>query len=106
MTLFGIMVAGGLLASGYYVHDGLLLNKLDFNVAKMLHIDTMIIRYSLAPGDRRCRHHHIGIVGAHECRAEQLAFARPDPSDGSNLTRVGWYGPYSTLGKRREKQCA
>ena len=28
MTLFGIMVVGGLLASSYYVHDGLLLNKL------------------------------------------------------------------------------
>src|SRR6185295_4919374 len=32
MTLFGIMVLGGLLASSYYVHDSLL-----------LHIDTMII---------------------------------------------------------------
>jgi nitric oxide reductase subunit B len=43
MTLFGIMVVAGLLASIYYVHDGFLLNILDFSVAKMLHIDTMII---------------------------------------------------------------
>jgi nitric oxide reductase subunit B len=43
MALFGIMVVAGLLSAAYYVHDGLLLNKLDFSVAKMLHIDTMII---------------------------------------------------------------
>jgi nitric oxide reductase subunit B len=43
MALFGIMVVAGLLSAAYYVHDGLLLNKLDFSVAKMLHIDTMVI---------------------------------------------------------------
>ena len=43
MTLFGIMVVAGLLASIPYVQDGFLLNKLDFSVTKMLHIDTMII---------------------------------------------------------------
>jgi nitric oxide reductase subunit B len=43
MTLFGIVVVAGLLTSIYYVQDGLLLNKLDFSVVKMLHIDTMII---------------------------------------------------------------
>src|SRR5579872_5265711 len=43
MTLFGIMVVAGLLASTHYVQDGFMLNKLDFSVVKMLHIDTMII---------------------------------------------------------------
>jgi nitric oxide reductase subunit B len=44
-------------------HDGLLLNKLDFSVAKMLHIDTMIIwlrwassaRSTMVPADRAGR---------------------------------------------------
>jgi len=43
MTLFGIMIVAGLLASTQYVQDGFLLNILDFSVTKMLHIDTMII---------------------------------------------------------------
>src|SRR5579885_3301806 len=43
MVLFGIMVVAGLLAASQYVSPGLLLNKLDFNVNKMLHIDTMIL---------------------------------------------------------------
>jgi nitric oxide reductase subunit B len=43
VTLFGIMVIAGLLSATYYLQDGFLLNKLDFSVAKMLHIDTMII---------------------------------------------------------------
>ena len=43
MTLFGIMVVAGLLSATYYLQDGFLLNKLDFSVVKMLHIDTMII---------------------------------------------------------------
>jgi len=43
MTLFGIMVLAGLLASTHYVQDGFLLNKLDFSITKTLHIDTMII---------------------------------------------------------------
>ncbi|HET7362957.1 MAG TPA: cbb3-type cytochrome c oxidase subunit I [Burkholderiales bacterium] len=43
MVLFGIMVAAGLLGASQYVQPGLLFNKLDFNVSKMLHIDTMVI---------------------------------------------------------------
>src|SRR6185436_6842908 len=43
MILFGLMIVAGLLASTSYVLDGFLLNKLDFSVTKMLHIDTMII---------------------------------------------------------------
>lgn len=43
MVLFGIMVAAGLLAASQYVQPSLLFNKLDFNVSKMLHIDTMVI---------------------------------------------------------------
>jgi nitric oxide reductase subunit B len=43
LILFGIMVTAGLLSAGYYLQDGLLLNKLDFSTAKTLHIDTMII---------------------------------------------------------------
>ena len=43
MTLFGIMIVAGLLASTHYVQDGFMLNKLDFSITKTLHIDTMII---------------------------------------------------------------
>ena len=43
MVLFGIMVAAGLLAATQYVQPGLLFNTLDFNINKMLHIDTMVI---------------------------------------------------------------
>ena len=43
VTLFGVMTAAGLLSALYYVHPGLLYNTLDFNIAKILHIDTLII---------------------------------------------------------------
>ena len=43
MLLFGMMTLAGLFASIYYIQYGFLLNILDFSVAKMLHIDTMII---------------------------------------------------------------
>jgi nitric oxide reductase subunit B len=43
MVLFGIMTAAGLLASAYYIRSDLLLNVFNFNTAKILHIDTLII---------------------------------------------------------------
>lgn len=42
-VLFGIMVVSGLLSATHYVQMGFLLNKLDFSIAKILHIDTMIL---------------------------------------------------------------
>jgi nitric oxide reductase subunit B len=43
MVLFGLMVIFGLLAATHYVQMGFLLNKLDFSIAKIIHIDTMIL---------------------------------------------------------------
>ncbi|HZP91994.1 MAG TPA: cbb3-type cytochrome c oxidase subunit I [Burkholderiales bacterium] len=43
MALFGVMVVAGLLSATYFVRDGFLLNVLDFSIAKILHIDTLII---------------------------------------------------------------
>jgi nitric oxide reductase subunit B len=43
ITMFGILVAAGLLASVYYVKDGFLLHVIDFNIVKILHINALII---------------------------------------------------------------
>jgi nitric oxide reductase subunit B len=43
IVLFGIMVIAGLISATHYVQMGFLLNKLDFSIAKILHIDTMIL---------------------------------------------------------------
>ncbi|HTO44356.1 MAG TPA: cbb3-type cytochrome c oxidase subunit I [Burkholderiales bacterium] len=43
IVLFGVMVVTGLLTATYYLQDGLLLNRLDFSTAKILHINTMIL---------------------------------------------------------------
>jgi len=43
VTLFGVMIVFGLLASLYYLFPSMLFNVLDFNVSKMMHIDTLII---------------------------------------------------------------
>ncbi len=43
MVLFGPMVVFGLLSATHYVQIGFLLNKLDFSIAKIVHIDTMIL---------------------------------------------------------------
>lgn len=43
MVLFGVMTAAGLLASVYYLSPNFLLNVFNFNTAKILHIDTLII---------------------------------------------------------------
>jgi nitric oxide reductase subunit B len=43
MVLFGVMAAAGLLASIYYLRSGFLLNEFNFNTAKILHIDTLIV---------------------------------------------------------------
>ena len=43
MVLFGLVVIFGLLSATHYVQMGFLLNKLDFSIAKIVHIDTMIL---------------------------------------------------------------
>lgn len=43
VTLFGVMTLAGLLSALYYLHPSLLFNVLDFNIAKILHINTLII---------------------------------------------------------------
>ncbi|MGH8042011.1 MAG: cbb3-type cytochrome c oxidase subunit I [Rudaea sp.] len=43
LFVFGLLVAAGLLAAIYYVKYGFLLGVLDFNVAKMLHINALVI---------------------------------------------------------------
>ena len=43
MVLFGLMVIFGLLSATHYVQMGFLFNKLDFSIAKIVHIDTMIL---------------------------------------------------------------
>jgi nitric oxide reductase subunit B len=43
LVLFGVMILAGLLSAWYYVRPDLLFGILHFNIAKILHIDTMII---------------------------------------------------------------
>lgn len=43
ITLFGVMTAAGLLSAFYYVDSSLLYNVFDFQMAKILHIDTLVI---------------------------------------------------------------
>ena len=43
ITLFGVMTAAGLLSALYYVDSSLLYNVFDFQMAKILHINTLII---------------------------------------------------------------
>jgi len=43
ITLFGVMTAAGLLSALYYVDPSLFYNVFDFQMAKILHIDTLII---------------------------------------------------------------
>ncbi len=43
MGLFGVMVLAGLMSSVYYLKPEFMFNILDFHIAKILHIDTMII---------------------------------------------------------------
>ncbi len=40
---FGVMTLAGLLSATYYVKPDLLFGLLHFNIAKILHIDTLII---------------------------------------------------------------
>lgn len=43
IALFGVMTAAGLLSALYYVDSSLLYNVFDFQMAKILHIDTLVI---------------------------------------------------------------
>src|SRR5574340_1769587 len=43
MILFGLMIVAGLMSSVYYVQPTFLYNVLDFNIAKILHIDGLVI---------------------------------------------------------------
>jgi nitric oxide reductase subunit B len=43
LTLFGVMTAAGLLSAVYYVEPSTLFGVLDFSIAKILHIDTLVI---------------------------------------------------------------
>jgi nitric oxide reductase subunit B len=43
ITLFGVMTAAGLLSALYYLDPSLLYNVFDFQMAKILHIDTLVI---------------------------------------------------------------
>jgi nitric oxide reductase subunit B len=43
IVLFGVMTAGGLLAATYYIQPSLLYNVFDFQMAKILHINTLVI---------------------------------------------------------------
>jgi nitric oxide reductase subunit B len=43
IVLFGLMTASGLLAATYYIQPSLLYNVFDFQMAKILHINTLII---------------------------------------------------------------
>ncbi len=47
MVLFGVMVIFGLMSATYYVYPTMLLNKFNFNTAKILHIDTLVIWHLL-----------------------------------------------------------
>ena len=43
LGLFGVMTAAGLLSATYYLQPDFLFGLLHFNIAKILHIDTMVI---------------------------------------------------------------
>ena len=43
IALFGIMVVAGLMSAYYYIHPNFLFGVLDFNIAKILHINTLVI---------------------------------------------------------------
>lgn len=43
MVLFGVMVLSGVLSAFYYINPSFLLNTFNFNTAKILHIDTLIL---------------------------------------------------------------
>jgi len=43
IVLFGLMTVAGLLAAVYYIQPGLLYNVFDFHMAKILHINTLVI---------------------------------------------------------------
>ena len=43
IALFGIMTVAGLMSAYYYINPDFLFGILNFNIAKILHIDTMII---------------------------------------------------------------
>ena len=43
VVLFGVMIVFGLLASLYYLFPSMLFNVFDFNMAKTMHIDTLVI---------------------------------------------------------------
>ncbi len=43
ITLFGVMVVAGLMAAYYYINPDFLFGILHFNIAKILHIDTLVI---------------------------------------------------------------
>src|SRR5512140_3468430 len=43
IALFGVMVLAGLLSAYYYINPDFLFGVLHFNIAKILHIDTLVI---------------------------------------------------------------
>ncbi len=43
VTLFGIMIIAGLMSAYYYINPDFLFGLLHFNIAKILHIDTLVI---------------------------------------------------------------
>jgi nitric oxide reductase subunit B len=43
IALFGVMTIAGLISAYYYINSNFLFGLLDFNIAKILHIDTLII---------------------------------------------------------------
>ncbi|TAN02106.1 MAG: nitric-oxide reductase [Rhodanobacteraceae bacterium] len=43
VSLFGVMIAFGLLSSIYYLHPSMLFGVFNFNTSKILHIDTLVI---------------------------------------------------------------
>ena len=43
VTLFGVMILFGLLSALYYLYPALLFNIFNFNMSKILHIDTLVI---------------------------------------------------------------
>ena len=43
ITLFGVMVIAGLMSAYYYINPDFLFGILHFNIAKILHIDTLVI---------------------------------------------------------------
>ena len=43
IALFGVMVIAGLMSAYYYINPDFLFGVLDFNIAKILHINTLVI---------------------------------------------------------------